>query len=45
MGKEKVTVSDLHRIYIRAQDEETGEWKTINVLEATSHQFDVWAKP
>lgn len=41
--RETVTVDDLYRIFIRAQDEQ-GHWHSISVKDATDKQFDTWAK-
>ncbi len=41
--QETLTVDDLKRVYIRAQDEQ-GKWVSLNCEEATDKQFDTWAK-
>lgn len=40
---ETITVDDLWRVYIRAQDEE-GRWKSVSIEEATDAQFHAWAR-
>lgn len=40
---ESITVDDLWRVYIRAQDE-AGRWHSISVEKATDKQFDVWVR-
>jgi len=37
--RETVTVDDLERIFIRAQDED-GKWGNVSVQDATDKQFD-----
>lgn len=44
VSKEPVTVDDLDRIFIRAQDDDSAAWKTVSAREATDLQFDTWAK-
>lgn len=39
--QEPVTIDDLERIFIRAQDV-NGHWGNINLKEATDAQFEAW---
>lgn len=44
MKKRQLTTDDLDLIFIRAQDDDSAQWRSISAKEASDLQFDTWAK-
>ena len=42
--RETLTKDDLHRVYIRVQEDDSQRWISISAKEASDCQFDAWAR-
>lgn len=41
---ETLTKDDLHRVFIRVQDDDSMRWMSVSCKEASDLQFDTWAR-